>query len=107
MVKITSRSELDFLFETFIKPLKSISAWIGLTRVPDTKTFRWQDKTQLGKFQFWNTLEPNNYGNNENCVELYTDSGKWNDITCSFVRPYICKKGESVTQTNRGSNLTT
>ena len=102
VVKITSRSELNFLFETFIKPLKSISAWIGLTRIPNTETFQWEDNTKLEKFKFWNTLEPNNSGNEENCVELFTNSGKWNDITCSLKRPYICEKGESASWEDSG-----
>lgn len=28
----------------------------------------------------------------EECVEMYIDSGKWNDVICFIKRRYVCKK---------------
>ena len=50
------------------------------------------DKTEEGNFVYisdnspielnnWNSGEPNDYGNGEDCVIVY-GNGKWNDITC-------------------------
>jgi C-type mannose receptor len=55
--------------------------------------FQWQDGSNLS-FTNWNNGEPNNYGGVEKCVELFVESGKWNDMDCKYLRPSICKKGE-------------
>jgi len=50
----------------------------------------------------WNSNEPNNYGNNENCLAMVNVGGqaKMNDISCSgsdFRHQFICEYDESVT----------
>ena len=37
------------------------------------------------------TGEPNN-GEGENCVEVYTNDGKWNDINCNSELAVACKR---------------
>lgn len=39
----------------------------------------------------WNTNEPNNWNNNEDCAEHY-HSGRFNDVQCDAVRQFACKK---------------
>lgn len=39
----------------------------------------------------WNTNEPNNWNNNEDCAEHYY-SGRFNDVQCDAVRQFACKK---------------
>ncbi|XP_071527535.1 macrophage mannose receptor 1-like isoform X2 [Panulirus ornatus] len=60
--------------------------WIGLVR--KTNGFGWSDGTGLD-FVNWDKGEPND--EEEECAELYTFSGRWNDASCSFARAYICK----------------
>ena len=67
------------------------SVWIGLKR---NMTFN--DKfSAVGDhellYENWSGNEPNNYGGNENCVEMW-GGGKWNDLTCSQLRRYICQR---------------
>uniref|UniRef100_G1NV76 C-type lectin domain-containing protein n=1 Tax=Myotis lucifugus TaxID=59463 RepID=G1NV76_MYOLU len=38
----------------------------------------------------WASGEPNSYGGNEDCVEMYTN-GKWNDRPCEVKRLVICE----------------
>ncbi len=56
------------------------NCWLGLTR----SNSKWQcsDGTFQGSYFHWASGEPNNYGGNENCVQMYS-SGCWNDVTCT------------------------
>jgi hypothetical protein len=45
-----------------------------------------------GGYANWNTGEPNG-GTVENCVEVITpgtDDGRWNDVSCTVLRPALC-----------------
>ena len=42
----------------------------------------------------WSGGEPNNWANNEDCLNIYRDSSKWNDITCESKLPSICERSE-------------
>ncbi|MEO6904397.1 MAG: PKD domain-containing protein [Bacteroidia bacterium] len=59
--------------------------WIGLGRdltdPAPIKKFVWYDKSPL-IYTNWNAGEPNNYGGNENCVQIFAN-GLWNDFPCS------------------------
>lgn len=111
LIKLSSTEELNYVYNTFIRPLHGKSSWIGLTKID--QHFQWVDGSNL-TFKNWNIGEPNNSGGNEKCVELFVHSGKWNDITCSKLRPFLCKKGKkgvfrelSDRQTDRGADRQT
>lgn len=47
-------------------------------------------------FTLWNDGEPNNSGNDENCVNVNQDSdsyvqGKWNDWSCDNQARFVCE----------------
>lgn len=47
-------------------------------------------------FTLWNDSEPNNSGNDENCVNVNQDSdsyvqGKWNDWSCDNQARFVCE----------------
>lgn len=44
-----------------------------------------------GAYTNWQIGEPNDFGSNEDCVELYNDYGKWNDYPCANGRYYVCQ----------------
>ncbi|XP_078380290.1 neurocan core protein-like [Oculina patagonica] len=81
---------MNFIFFTFVKPLRSGSAWIGLNLKHGS--FRWTDGTEL-RYRNWNVGEPNNFKGYEHCAEIFVNNGKWNDIPCWLKRPYVCEKG--------------
>uniref|UniRef100_A0A8C9X834 C-type lectin domain-containing protein n=1 Tax=Sander lucioperca TaxID=283035 RepID=A0A8C9X834_SANLU len=58
-------------------------AWIGLQR-----EWRWSQPGVEFNESKWSQGEPNNVGNQENCVWMRND--KWNDISCSNT-PESCK----------------
>ena len=64
--------------------------WIGGERDPgNPDNWRWSDGTDWD-YDNWATDEPNNNGDDEDCVHLSTRHG-WNDLTCSAVRSFVCK----------------
>ncbi len=78
------------------------AAWLGLQRITLNVTsspFACSNGEQpLGNGQPpgeppWNTSppEPNNYGGNENCGEIYGGSGAWNDQSCAGENPSWCE----------------
>ena len=50
----------------------------------------WSDFSPV-TYTYWAPGEPNNAGNVEDCVEMYPNDGKWNDIRCDGKRNWICK----------------
>eukprot|EP01084_Bolivina_argentea_P111389 198758_1 len=68
---------------------KKRSCWIGLHNKNGFK--KWNDGIKAdSKFANWAPGEPNQYQNDEDCVELYSQNGKWNDITCRVKRFFLC-----------------
>lgn len=65
--------------------------WDFLGFFPDG--FQWKDGSPVS-FLNWNKGEPSDAMNStqEECVEMYTDNGKWNDVTCFTKRRYTCKQ---------------
>lgn len=53
----------------------------------------WLDGTAVN-FVNWNVGEPSSQ-QNEHCVEMYADSGYWNNFYCTTYKGYICKKAKS------------
>ncbi|MEQ2311540.1 hypothetical protein AMECASPLE_021162 [Ameca splendens] len=69
-------------------------AWIGLYDVwkwslNDSSFYSQGEST----FANWDSQQPNNLLGIEDCVELYSYSGKWNDNNCHNVQPFVCYNG--------------
>ncbi|XP_033624617.1 macrophage mannose receptor 1-like [Asterias rubens] len=90
LVSVASKMENEFLRKT-MRGLHTDSAWLGLHRA-DEGQFEWLNSDPVN-FVYWNNGEPSMTweGEHENCVEMYTDTGKWNDNKCNQLRSYICK----------------
>lgn len=58
--------------------------WIGFNDEAVEGQFVWYDQSPV-VYTNWATGEPNNSGNNENCVQIYpggSQPGTWNDLNC-------------------------
>ncbi|XP_070585920.1 C-type Lectin CRL-like [Erythrolamprus reginae] len=68
------------------------NVWIGLFDARQTGRWRWADESPYN-YKAWMSTQPDNYNNNEHCVELRQSSGfkQWNDIRCNARNAYICK----------------
>ncbi|XP_071962907.1 macrophage mannose receptor 1-like [Antedon mediterranea] len=84
LVVVRNQAENDFLYN-----MRS-DLWIGLSDVESESDFTWVS-TECSQYDNFEAAEPNNDGGNEDCVELYTTSGKWNDIPCNSTRAYVCE----------------
>merc|ERR1711860_417468 len=95
-----------------LKPLQLVNLWvpkllnlltwqvtnwctIGITRNAD-ENFGYATSGDALAFTLWNDSEPNNSGNDENCVNVNQDSdsyvqGKWNDWSCDNQARFVCE----------------
>jgi len=101
------------------------NSWIGFNDIVTEGDWVWTDDSSTCYLN-WGTNSPSNSGSGEDCAEyLAGESGKWNDLTCSFSRKglyqfpmseylnvcgqYNCKPGpgNTFTQTCGGTNTPT
>ncbi|XP_062868150.1 macrophage mannose receptor 1 [Trichomycterus rosablanca] len=89
LVSIMSITEQSWL-ESYLYMATS-DVWIGLNDLSVSGFFTWSDNHEV-KFTYWAPGEPNNHlGFHEDCVEMYYQTGRWNDVTCTELNTYICK----------------
>ncbi|KAJ8036335.1 Macrophage mannose receptor 1 [Holothuria leucospilota] len=65
--------------------------WIGIREYDIEGTYVWADKTPLD-YQHWREGEPNDANGEEQCGEMRTTDGFWNDLNCGDYQPFICKR---------------
>ena len=81
--------------------------WIGGKRdCHKCDTWHWNDGGEVINYTKWNSREPNNLGDREDCIEVRTDSagwtpnrhwldGTWNDRPCNDTTSnhngFVCK----------------
>merc|ERR1719242_2725946 len=63
--------------------------WIGGYRKGSGNNFGWEDGSSWD-FNKWNPGEPNDWGGNEDCAQLYSN-GNWNDNRCDISLAAICR----------------
>ncbi|KAK3100720.1 hypothetical protein FSP39_024244 [Pinctada imbricata] len=93
VVSIHSMDENQYLVSTLqIYTTQSEGFWTSFHKSPQAG-FEWFDGSPKN-FINWDTSEPsgkNQRGNEENCVEVRSWNGKWNDLDCTLKRGYICE----------------
>ncbi|XP_063422180.1 macrophage mannose receptor 1-like isoform X2 [Mytilus trossulus] len=97
LVSITSQVDQDYVYMVMLNarsPTAQHTAqniWVGLTKGINSG-FMWSDNTAVS-YTNWNAGEPSDPVNatNEECVEMYRDTGKWNDIPCDQKKSFVCK----------------
>ncbi|GMV41342.1 MAG: hypothetical protein AMXMBFR64_30580 [Myxococcales bacterium] len=89
LVSIETVQERDWL-RTNAPGVASNSHWIGLSDLATEGVFVWVNGTTPG---FWGFAggEPNDWGGNEDCTEMYAN-GAWNDLDCAVPRRLICEE---------------
>ncbi|KAL0965897.1 hypothetical protein UPYG_G00287390 [Umbra pygmaea] len=91
LVSIQSMTEQSWL-ESYLYLAETSDVWIGLNDLDFQGLFSWSDN-QWVTFTYWAPGEPNNHlGFKEDCVEMFYHNGRWNDVPCTELNTYICKK---------------
>ncbi|KAG2458572.1 MRC1 protein, partial [Polypterus senegalus] len=74
---------------------KAKSFWIGMYKNIDG-SWLWIDNSVVD-YVNWDSGEPSRH--KEECVEIFSGSGKWNNMNCNSYRGYICKTAKTIEQT--------
>ena len=64
--------------------------WLGGTEVAVEGDWVWSDGTAW-TFTDWTAGEPNNMGNNEDCLVKNYGGIQWNDTPCTRQQKFVCK----------------
>lgn len=95
MVAIQNKEEISHL-NNFLPKVDGYY-WIGIRKIDGSWTWVGTNKTLTKEAENWAVNEPNNGGNNEDCVEIYIkrekDAGKWNDESCLKKKTALCYTG--------------
>jgi hypothetical protein len=91
LVRVDSLEENIFLYNTY----GSVgSVWSCLNDILIEGSFQCSQGTTLyGNFELF---EPNDAGNNEDCVSLFGKASNWNDLPCTSSLRYICERDASL-----------
>ncbi|XP_048242800.1 uncharacterized protein LOC124119955 [Haliotis rufescens] len=67
--------------------------WIGGTDIDTEGSFKWSDGAPF-TWTNWEGGKPNNFANNQDCVEAYTEKHQhlWNDMYCFSERTFVCSR---------------
>ncbi|XP_066538132.1 macrophage mannose receptor 1-like [Hoplias malabaricus] len=98
LATIESQEEMDVLIALISQTSSSLYPWIGLRqKVPpgNTITWVWSDGS-ISSYRDWMPGEPNG-GLVEDCVQLYAKN-QWNDVSCSYPKPFVCYKSDNATK---------
>ncbi|XP_058463980.1 C-type lectin 37Db-like [Malaya genurostris] len=91
--KHDSKELQDWLDRQGLEPSESF--WIGANDLATAGVHRWGLSNKRAKYVEWAPEEPNGAtirGETEHCVELVTDTMKWNDAVCSKKLKFICER---------------
>ncbi|XP_015752620.1 PREDICTED: macrophage mannose receptor 1-like [Acropora digitifera] len=90
LLSITSKQEQDFISHHFIDDRHG-QVWLGLNDRNIEAGYTWSDGSPV-TFLNWHPGEPNDVSDVENCAEMYPPDTWWNDIKCTNLNWYICKR---------------
>lgn len=102
MELVTIDSELRF--ENVMQVIKEANHtesediyWTSGVDLGNEDNFYWVSNGESFEFEPWHHNQPDNAGNNENCVELrnWNNSYRFNDNNCEAKNYFICSRVES------------
>ncbi|XP_062620217.1 galactose-specific lectin nattectin-like [Saccostrea cucullata] len=92
LVEIDTMPENVFVANTLKNKDPSGRAWLGGTDKTQENTWIWKHSGLPLRFTNWNKGEPNDDKENEDCMEILSRNGMWNDMPCSYLSMFVCEK---------------
>jgi hypothetical protein len=91
MISIQSLEENEFVRNLTKKSIPgAFKLWIGAKRTSSGRSdFEWENGNPF-LYNNWDSNEPNNFGGNENYVNMRVYNGFWSDFT-DFRLAFICE----------------
>ena len=91
LTSILNEAERNFIKDYIGESQSGVGkVWTGFNDKEEEGVFKWTDG-KSSTYRAWATGEPNSYTDDENCVEIYVQANKWNDVPCSRSSPFLCK----------------
>lgn len=87
-----TKEYVDFCSEIAMK-YSAGAIWLGGSDAAKEGDWRWIIDNSKIEYTKWNSGEPNNSGN-EDCLQVYPNSGLWNDLNGTQSYPFICEMTE-------------
>nr|XP_015210001.1 PREDICTED: macrophage mannose receptor 1 [Lepisosteus oculatus] len=98
LVAIEDPTEAVFLLQNAeLQRDRAKSFWIGLYKNVNG-AWLWIDNSVVD-YTNWNSGEPSRQ--NDECVEMFSDSGMWNNANCHSYKAYICKAAKVIPPTQK------
>ena len=82
---------LKHLSINFRAGFKNKNVWVGISDIKQEGRWISLETSKANTFFYWNSGEPNGK-RGENCGMLYSNTAKWNDISCNAKLPYVCRR---------------
>ncbi|KAK7489928.1 hypothetical protein BaRGS_00018793 [Batillaria attramentaria] len=93
LAEVECEGENEFL-KQFARLDGTTAYYLGGSDEDDEGTFVWVSDNRAITFFDWSPRQPDNNGNNEDCLEIRVVSpfnSQWNDIPCFIKNRYICE----------------
>ncbi|KAI8521387.1 hypothetical protein Bbelb_011410 [Branchiostoma belcheri] len=94
LLSITTPHEQFYITGLLSSVSGMASLWIGANSLGTPGRWTWSDGSA---FVYLNWASGPNGGNTDNCVEITSSNGRWNDLSCAESRGYICKARQTPT----------
>ncbi|XP_071949944.1 asialoglycoprotein receptor 2-like [Antedon mediterranea] len=92
LVVINNKQENSFVRKLIVAK----SAWIGMKKLSKDSYFSWVGvPNSCSSYEYFQSGQPNNYGGNQNCVEMLKSSSCWTDRECSTRLCHVCEKRQN------------
>ncbi|XP_043959108.1 galactose-specific lectin nattectin-like [Gambusia affinis] len=90
LASLHNSGENTFVSDMITRLSGSRSTWVGGYDAVDEKRWLWSDGSSF-EFDHWYSNQPDNSGD-QHCMEINYGGDYWNDMQCTYGRPFVCSQ---------------